>query len=128
MKRVLGFLSLLAALIFVATLHGQTIAQPNTDKISNQELLTLISTAHTPADHQRLANYYKAQSSFYLEQAKLHDEMGEAYKKNPGASTKYSTASSHHCDFISQSFREDATKMKELADMHEQMAKSGGKM
>lgn len=50
--------------------------------------------------------------------------MAEAYKKNPMTnSSKFATGTVDHCEYFAQSFKEMATKMQELADMHEQMAK-----
>ncbi len=126
MKRLISTLSLLAALIVIFAACNQSSAQPTTDKLSKHELLSLIATAKTPAEHLRLAQYYEGQAKFYLAQSTLHQEMAAAYKKNPPISAKYSTTSVNHCDFFSQSFKEDATKMQELADMHEQMAKDAG--
>jgi hypothetical protein len=43
-------------------------------------------------------------------------------------SSKFATGTVNHCEYFAQSFKEMATKMQELADMHEQMAKDSGTM
>ncbi len=123
MNRQSSILSLLVALTIAMAVQGQASTQPKTDTLSNHQLLTLIATAKTPAEHLRLAQYYGEQAKYYLAQSTLHQEMAAAYKKNPASSAKFSTGSAHHCDFFAQSFKQTATQMQELASMHEQMAK-----
>jgi hypothetical protein len=124
MRRFTSILALCIALIVVAPGRGQTASQPKTPKISDQQLLTLIATAKTPAEHQRLADYYKAQANSYLAQSKQHEAQAEAYKKNPmTSSSKFEKGTVDHCDYVAKSFKDDAAKVQELADMHEQMAK-----
>lgn len=123
MRRSISVLSLLVALTIAFAVYGQSAPHSKTDKLTKHQLLSLIATAKTPTDHLRLAQYYEAQAKYYLAQSSLHQEMAAAYRKNPPISGKYSINSANHCDFFAQSFKEDATKMQELANMHEQMAK-----
>jgi hypothetical protein len=124
MKRLIGIFSLIVALTLIVPVYGQSGSQSKTDKLTKQQLLSLVATAKTPADHLRLARYYEAQAKYYLAQSKQHEDMAAAYKKNPlFSSSKYATGTVDHCDYFAQSFKEDATKMQELANMHEQMAK-----
>ncbi len=123
MKRWVGIVSLLVAFAVAIPVMGQSPPPSKTDKLSKHQLLSLIATAKTPTDHLRLAQYYEAQAKYYLAQSSLHQEMAAAYRKNPPISGKYSINSANHCDFFAQSFKEDAIKMQELANMHEQMAR-----
>ncbi len=126
MKRLIRTFSLLAVLTVAFAAYSQSTAQPTADKLSKHQLLSLIATAKTPADHLRLAHYYEAQANYYLAQSSLHQEMAAAYRKNGVVSPKYSINSANHCDAFAQDFKKDATKMQELANMHEQMAKDAG--
>ena len=93
--------------------------QPSVDKLSNKQLISLIATAKTPAEHLRLAEYYSAKAKAYDAESKMHAEWAEAYKKNPASTPgKFSTESESHCDFFSTSFKNMAAKMQELAQMH----------
>ena len=84
----------------------------------------MIATAKTPAEYQRIAEYYHAKAQEYLAEAKEHGEMAEAYKKNPmTSSSKFATGTVNHCEYFHQSFKDMAAKMQELAEMHKQMAK-----
>ncbi len=124
MKRSLGILAIVLVIMLSAVWQVSTAQQHKPEKLSKQQLLSLIASAKTPAEHRRVAEYYHATAQDYLAQAKEHAEMAEAYKKNPmTSSSKFATGTVDHCEYFAQSFKEMATKMQELADMHEQMAK-----
>ncbi len=92
--------------------------------MSKDQLIALAATAKTPAEHRRLARYYDGQAKYYLAQSKQHEELAAAYRKNPMTnSPKMAKGTVDHCDYFVQSFKDTAAKMKELGDMHEQMAK-----
>jgi len=124
MKRTFGILAVAFVLmISVAGLISAT-QQQKPEKLTKQQLLSLIATAKTSAEHRRIAEYYHAKAQEYLAQAKEHEEMAEAYKKNPMTnSSKFATGTVNHCEYFEQSFKDMAAKMQELADMHEQMAR-----
>ncbi len=124
MKRSFGILSV--ALVLMISVAGLISAaqQQKPEKLTKQQLFSLIATAKTPAEHRRIAEYYHAKAQEYLAEAKEHEEMAEAYKKNPMTSaSKFATGTVNHCEYFDQSFKEMAGKMQELSDMHEQMAK-----
>ena len=124
MKRFLGVLAILLALVLPSVGQTSTMHHHMAEKLSKQQLLSLIATAKTPAEHRRVAGYYHAKVQDYLAQAKEHEESAEAYKKNPmTSSSKFATGTVNHCEYFDRSFRDMAAKMQELADMHEQMAK-----
>jgi hypothetical protein len=77
-------------------------------------------------DHQKLADYYKAETERLEAEAKDHDEMAEAYKKNPSPmAVKHPEAIGEgHCHEMARRFREAANQAGELAAMHEDMAKT----
>lgn len=129
MKRSLGILVVVFVLMLSAVWQVSTAQQHKPEKLSKQQLLSLIASAKTPAEHRRVAEYYHATAQDYLAQAKEHEEMAEAYKKNPmTSSSKFATGTVNHCEYFAKSFKDMATKMQELADMHEQMAKDAGAM
>ena len=121
MKRFVGVLSLIIALAVASTVA--LAAQHTLEKLSNKQLVALIATANTKADHMRLAHYYRAKAQDFLMESKEHEASAEAYKKNPIVSgSKFKTATIDHCDYFTKSLQEDAVKMNELAEMHEAMA------
>ena len=120
------------ALMFIFLIAGgpQLRAAQSKQTLSSKELKALIANAKEPADHERLAAYYKAQARRLLAQSKEHEEMAAAYKgwNPPNASkTQYATHGAVHCEYFAKTFREAAEKMNELAAMHEEMAKEAAK-
>ncbi len=124
MKRTIGIFAV--ALVLVISVVGFISAaqQQKPENLTKKQLLSLIATAKTPAEHERIAEYYHAKAQEYLAEAKEHAEMAEAYKKNPMTnSSKFALGTVNHCEYFAQSFKEMAAKMQDLANMHEQMAK-----
>jgi hypothetical protein len=127
MKRTIVFLS--SALVFVALAFAATAAQAQqqSEKLSKQQLLSLIATAKTPAEHNRLAQYYGAEAQDDLAQSKEHEEMAAQYKKNPAFNTsKFAAGPVNHCEYLAQHYKESAQKLQELAQQHQQMAVEAG--
>ena len=117
--RTVSFLSVLAlaaAMIF-GTITQTAFAQ---DKLDKSQLNTLISTAKTAAEHQRIADYYKAEAKDYLAQADEHKAMIAAYKANP--SSKHQASLLTHCENLAADLKDMSAKSQELAQLHEKMA------
>ena len=123
MKRTARILSVLSlALFMTAAAFGQTPAKPQ--HLTKQQVNTLIATAKTAADHQRIAQFYQSQAQDYLAQSKEHEAMVAAYKANPSLVNNKNQASTiSHCEYFVQTFKDLAAKSQELAQLHEQMAK-----
>src|SRR4051794_6776604 len=122
MKRSLVILSIVLALTFTA--FSQTQPTAKNEKLSEKQLLALIATAKTSADHTRIADYYQAQATNYLAQSKEHEQMAAAYKKNPIFNgSKFATGTVNHCEYVAQSLKKDSDEAQDLAKIHEEMAK-----
>ena len=125
MKRILAISSLLAVLLVANLGFAATSSKP--EKLGEQQLKTLIATAKTPAEHQRIANHYAAQAQDDLHQAQEHEGMVAAYKANASLSTdKNRTSTIGHCEYFVRTFKDMAVKSQELANLHEKMAKDAG--
>lgn len=125
MKRTLVLLSV--SLILAVASIAQTTPTAKAEKLSKPQLLSLIATAHTPAEQERIANYYDARARDFLAQSAEHAQMAAEYKKNPMiSSSKWATGTIDHCEYLAQSFKDDAVKMQELAQLHREMAASAG--
>jgi hypothetical protein len=126
MKRTLSILSILSlAFVITAVAFSQTASPQQTkpEHFSKRQLNTLIAEAKTPAEHQRIAQYYQAKAQDYLAQAKEHEQMLAAYNANPSIGGKSRAAFVDHCKSYSQYSREMAVTSQELAQLHEQMAR-----
>jgi hypothetical protein len=126
MKRTISILSVVSlAFVMSVTAFAKT---PTIDHLSKRQLNTLIAIASTPAEHQRIAEFYRYQAQDYLAQSKEHAQMAEQYKSNPirnNSKAVFSTV--NHCEYWAQKFSEMAAKSQELAAQHEQMATDAGK-
>lgn len=124
MKRTLSIISLAFVLAVSAFTQDAFAQQAKQEHLNKQQLNTLIATAKTPAEHQRIAQYFQAKALDYLAQAKEHEQMIAAYKANTSISTEKNRASTiGHCEYFVQTFKDLAAKSQELAKMHEEMAK-----
>jgi hypothetical protein len=121
MKRTIVFLSsAVLALVFFASTSQ---AQQSPEKLSNQQLNTLIATAKTSADHERIAQYFQAKALEYQAEAQEHEKMIAAYKANPVVSNdKNRTATIGHCEYFVETFDALAANSRQLAASHERMA------
>ena len=124
--RTLSILSVLS-LAVVMTVSGMGLTANAQDKLSKSELNTLIATAKTPAEHQRIAQYYTAQSQDFLAQANEHEAMLASYKANPSLlNEKFKASTIKHCENLAADLKDLSVKSQEMAKMHEQMATEGG--
>ena len=127
MKRTFAVLSVLSlAFVITAAAFGQapSATQPKSEHLSKQQLNTLIATAKTSAEHERIAKFYEASAQDYRAQAQEHEAMVVAYKANSSLSNEKNQASTiGHCEYFVKTFKDMAVKSQELAQLHEQMAK-----
>lgn len=123
MKRTITILSLAIALTVAAFAQVAPAKQPKPEHLSKQQLNTLIATAKTPAEHQRIAQYYEAKAQDYVAQSKEHEQMLAAYYANPAIGGKARSFLVDHCKDLCKELKEMAVKSQELAKEHEQMAR-----
>ena len=103
---------------------GQTSAK---EHLRKHQLNTLIATAETPADHQRIAQFYQSQAQDYLAQSREHAREAEQSRNNPMRNNNKAVFSTvNHCEHYAQKFSDLAFKSQELAQQHEQMAAGVG--
>ena len=106
----------------IGTVASQAV-EPNL-KLNHKDVTNLIANAKTPADHAKIAQYYRQEGRKLERQSKEHEEMSAGYKSNPMyASSKFASSTVDHCAYFVKTKREGAEKMNELAAMHEEMAK-----
>ena len=122
-------ISIILAIIFLASLsfvRTSSVTAGSKPALSRKEVKALIAGAKTKDDHQKLADYYKAEAERLQAEATDHEEMAEAYKKNPSPlAVKHPEAFGEgHCHEMARRFHEAAVQAQELAAMHEDMAKA----
>ena len=102
----------------------------NGPEMTAKEARTLIATANTAKEHLKLARYFNEQGDQNETEARDHDEMIEAYRKNPttrAEKTPGGVGTIEHCEFFAKSNREMAKALREMAATHDAMAKEAGK-
>jgi len=95
------------------------------DKPSKSELKTMISSAQTKADHERIAQYFDREAVKYEAESKEHGELAPLYQKRPDPALSKHPASARsfaHCDSLSKSLQQAAQDARQLAADHRAMA------
>ncbi len=83
------------------------------------DILQMVSSAKTPADHEAIAGYYDRQASQAEESAQLHEAMAQRYREmriHPRWETP------EHCIKIAQSYEDVAQQDSQLAAAHRAIA------
>jgi len=125
MKRTIVVLSLLSVLSLAGTARAASTTSP--EPLSKKQLAHLVATAHTPSEHQRIADYYRAESQSNLEQAMEHAQMAAAFRQNPATNNaKMSRSTVDHCQYLADNLKARAAQAARLADQHEALAKEAG--
>jgi hypothetical protein len=124
--RAVSIIVVIVVLVLLAFVRISSVTAGNKPTLSKKDLKALIASAKTKDDHQKLADYYKAETERLQGEATDHDEMAESYKKNPNPmAVKHPEAIGEgHCHEMARRFREAAAQAQELAVMHEDMAKA----
>src|ERR1035437_968169 len=112
MKRTIGILSVLslALVMTFATLAQTASAQQAPEKLGKGQLTSLIAAAKMPAEHQRIAQFYKSEAQDYLAQAKERTAMVAAYKANSNTNAKTQGATIGHGQYFPTKFPDLAPK------------------
>jgi hypothetical protein len=110
--------------------QGGSVAGDKKPVISKKELKVLLKTAKEPADHSKIAEYYRQEAARLTASAKEHAEFAEVHAKNPpfpAMEAKHGTAFAQgapHCKRWAELSAEQAKEAEALAVMHEEMAKA----
>ena len=124
--------SITAFLLFVVlslTTLG-TVSQARGDeaksKLSSKQLRSLIATAKTPEDHQKLAAYYRDMAEEAKANAAEHEKILAAYNQNPSTHplAKAAGGPAEHCRTLIRLFNDEAKQDLAMAEQHDQMAKA----
>lgn len=86
------------------------------------DIMEMIASAKTPADHEAIAAYYDGQAKEARQKAEEHRKMGEAYKKGGGALAN-KTHFHEHCEALVRSYTSEAKEYEALTAAHRKMAK-----
>lgn len=116
----------IAFAIFLAA-DFPAVAQSN-QTISKKEVRVLLKTARLPADHEKIAAYYRQEAARLTASAKEHRELAAIYQRTPSnaameAKHGASVEGASHCRRWAELGAEQAKEAEALAVLHEGMAK-----
>jgi len=129
-NRINSFVALLTLTATLLSFIPASFAADSEKSLSKKEVKALIATAKTPAEHRRIASYYREQTVRLTANAKEHVAMAEEYAKNPtfaAMETKQQASfgqGASHCRRWADVYNQQAKEAEALAVLHEDMAKS----
>lgn len=88
------------------------------------EMPASIANASTPADHQRIADYFAQKAASYDAEAAWHEKMALSYAGRPKGDL---SAMMSHCRSLREQFANAAKEARALEQAHRQLAGSSGK-
>ena len=111
-KRIAQLLVWLVAIAFLLPISGaaQTKAQ---ERVTKENLKQAIANAKTADDHERIAQYYRLDASRLEGEARQHAALSERYGSRTG----------RHCRWLATQYAKKARGERDLARVHEDMAK-----
>lgn len=113
------FLALLACTVVVAA------AAQTAPSLSKKELKTLLSTAKTPADQERLAEYYRDKAQQMMAKAQEFSAQADYLATQPAtieSKQGISCNCTSHYRYFAKQYAQEATDAEKLAAEHDQLA------
>lgn len=112
--------------VFVlVTVFALSVPSFAAEQLSPQQLASLVASARTSVEHERIANYYRNQADKLLAESNDHAKMAAAFRANPVTNNeKRAAATVNHCEYLAQSLKERSQKTRALAEGHQSMAKA----
>jgi hypothetical protein len=131
LKRVVIVTAIALAMLLAGVKTVQLQAQDSKAKVtlSKKQLKDLIANANTPADHERIAQYYDAEAARYEADAKEHEDEASYYAGHQHpivtghSPNNYDHYMVSHCPQIATKLKEAAQEARDLAGGHREMAK-----
>lgn len=126
--RINPFSALLVLTLAFSSLVPISMAANSKSVVSKKELKVLLRTAKEPADHRKIAEYYKHEAVELIKTAKEHEDLAKIYDEHPeypsmGSRTPFGQGAPH-CHRQAQLYTEQAKEAEALAALHEDMAKA----
>lgn len=106
------FCALVVALALVTVAACSSVPSAN-------EIPASIANASTPADHQRIADFFTQKAANYETEAAWHEKMALSYANRPKGDLPSMMA---HCRSLRDQFANAAKEARQIADVHRQLA------
>ncbi|MGE0823491.1 MAG: hypothetical protein AB7G75_24370 [Candidatus Binatia bacterium] len=115
----------ISVVVAVLTMGALKYVLPDIAMAQDKNIEQMLTTAKTPADHQAIADFYRAEGARLQREAERHAGLAqkaqsEAGGQMPWASHHYQWA--EHCRKLADSLGQAAQEAQALAKIHESMA------
>ena len=95
------------------------------EHLSKKQLAALVASANTPAEHERIALYYRAEYERLSAEADQNATMASKFLGNPAANNEKSVRGTvGHCISMERRLRAKSAKARALADEHKRLARA----
>jgi|HubBroStandDraft_6_1064221.scaffolds.fasta_scaffold128062_2 hypothetical protein len=95
------------------------------EHLSKKQLAALVASANTPAEHERIAAYYGAESERLSAEADQNADMASKFLGNPAANNEKSVRGTvSHCISMERNLRAKSAKARALAGEHRRLAQA----
>ena len=109
----------------VLALAAAVLPAVGADEISHDQLMHMIQSAKTPADHQKIAAVYEQQARDDQAAAEKHQSMERMYRGiDPTGGGRGSGQMAAHCKRIADDYSRAAKEHSQLAKLHRDAAAS----
>jgi len=75
-------------ILVLVTVFALSLPSFAAEQLSPQQLAALVASAKTMVEHERIANYYRAQADKLLSESNDHARMAAAFRANPSPTMK----------------------------------------
>ncbi|SPE24897.1 exported hypothetical protein [Candidatus Sulfotelmatomonas gaucii] len=111
-----------------ALLAPPALAAPNyeaQEHLSKKQLTALVACAKTPAEHERIAAYYRAEYERLSAEADHHADMAGRFLSNPATNNdKSARGTVSHCISMERNLRSKSAKARAIAEEHKRLAQA----
>ncbi len=117
-----------AVAVLGALLALPALAAPNyeaKEHLSKKQLTALVACAKTPAEHERIAAYYRAEYERLSAEADHHADMAGRFLSNPATNNdKSARGTVSHCISMERNLRSKSAKARAIAEEHKRLAQA----
>jgi hypothetical protein len=124
MTMLRSFTRFAISVALVVSLCGFVSAATTQPKLSNKELKTLLATAKTPSDHQKIAAYYRDRAQYLNAKAQEFSAQAALYANQPATiQSKQGTSCicPKHFEHFAKLYAQEAQESEMLAAKHEKI-------
>jgi hypothetical protein len=112
--------------MLVALFAGPVLKADAPGPLTKQELKSLIATAKTAGDHERLAQHFDARATELEAESIVHRDLAAQYRANPTMHEnkhRMSAETAGHCEYFAEELKKASQRARQMAAEHRKMAR-----